>query len=112
KMGGTMRLGAEKILVKEDTQAHQIYQKNEISERHRHRYEVNLDYKEELESNGMLFSAHSTNEKRMEMLELEDHPFYIGCQFHPEFQSRPMRPAPLFLAFVNSILDQKSGENR
>ncbi len=110
KMGGTMRLGAEKIIVKERTKAYEIYQENEIIERHRHRYEVNLDYKDEIESNGMVFSAHSTNEKRMEMLELEDHPFYIGCQFHPEFQSRPMKPAPLFFSFVNSILDKKSGE--
>jgi len=110
KMGGTMRLGAEKIIVKEGTKAYEIYQENEIIERHRHRYEVNLDYKDEIESNGMVFSAHSTNEKRMEMLELEDHPFYIGCQFHPEFQSRPMKPAPLFFSFVNSILDKKSGE--
>lgn len=107
KMGGTMRLGAENILVEEGTLAHNIYGKTEISERHRHRYEVNLDYKEEMESNGMKFSGYSLNEKRMEVLELEDHPFFIGSQFHPEFQSKSMKPAPLFLAFVNTILGQK-----
>ncbi|MFP3871739.1 MAG: CTP synthase [Candidatus Aenigmatarchaeota archaeon] len=110
KMGGTMRLGAEDIIVKEGTTAHDIYQKEEISERHRHRYEVNLEYKDELESNGLVFSAHSPNEKRMEILELEDHPYFVGTQFHPEFQSRPMKPAPVFLAFVKAILDQQNGE--
>lgn len=111
KMGGTMRLGEEKINVEEGTKAHEIYGDTEISERHRHRYEVNLDYKEEIESNGMIFSAHSHNEKRMETLEVEEHPFFIGCQFHPEFKSIPMKPAPLFLAFVESILDQKGSSD-
>ncbi len=110
KMGGTMRLGADRIMIDQGTKAHDIYQKDEISERHRHRYEVNLEYKDEIESKGLLFSAYSPNKKRMEMLELKDHPFYIGCQFHPEFQSRPMKPAPLFLAFVETILDKNSGE--
>ncbi len=107
KMGGTMRLGAEEIMIKEGTKAHEIYEKETIKERHRHRYEVNLDYKEEIEENGMTFSGHSPNEKRMELLEIKDHPFFIGCQFHPEFQSRPMKPAPLFLEFVESMLAQK-----
>ncbi len=111
KMGGTMRLGAEQIKVEEGTKAYDIYGKTEISERHRHRYEVNLDYKDEIESNGLVFSAHSHNQRRMEILELKDHPFFVGCQFHPEFQSRPMKPAPLFLEFVNSMLDQKEGED-
>jgi len=106
KMGGTMRLGAEKIIVKEDTRAHDIYKKSEITQRHRHRYEVNLDYKEEIESEGMRFSAHTPNKKRMEILEIEDHPFFIGTQFHPEFLSRPMKPAPIFLRFVENIIEQ------
>lgn len=106
-----MRLGAEEIEIKEGTKVHEIYGSTEINERHRHRYEVNLDYKDELESHGMVFSAQSPNGKRMEMLELEDHPFFIGCQFHPEFQSRPMKPAPLFLEFVNSMLEQDDGES-
>ncbi|MFP4001730.1 MAG: glutamine amidotransferase-related protein, partial [Thermoplasmata archaeon] len=110
KMGGTMRLGGEKIMIEEGTLAHDIYQKTEITERHRHRYEVNLDYKEEIESGGMHFSAYTPNGKRMEILEIEDHPFFIGTQFHPEFLSRPMKPAPVFLRFVKSMLEEK--ENR
>ncbi len=106
-MGGTMRLGAEKILLDEGTRAYDIYGEEEIEERHRHRYEVNLDFKDEIEENGMVFSGKSHNQKRMEILEINDHPFFIGCQFHPEFQSRPMKPAPLFLAFVKAIIEQK-----
>ncbi len=107
KMGGTMRLGAEKIIIQEGTKAYDIYQKNEIIERHRHRYEVNLDYKDEIEAEGMRFSAHTPNKKRMEILEIEDHPFFIGTQFHPEFLSRPMKPAPVFLRFVESVVEEK-----
>ncbi|MEF8832600.1 MAG: CTP synthase [Candidatus Thermoplasmatota archaeon] len=107
KMGGTMRLGGEKIIVEEDTRAYDIYQKNEITERHRHRYEVNLDYKDEIESKGMRFSAHTPNKKRMEIVEIDDHPFFIGTQFHPEFLSRPMKPAPVFLRFVKSMVEEK-----
>ncbi|MFW6304563.1 MAG: CTP synthase [Candidatus Saliniplasma sp.] len=106
-MGGTMRLGSEKILIEEGTIAHDIYGSTEIKERHRQRYEVNLDYKDEIEKNGMKFGGKSPNQKRMEILEIKDHPFFIGCQFHPEFKSRPMKPAPLFHAFINSILEQK-----
>ncbi len=106
KMGGTMRLGAEKIIIKEGTKAYDIYQKKEITERHRHRYEVNLDYKDEIESEGMRFSAHTPNKRRMEILEIEDHPFFIGTQFHPEFLSRPMKPAPVFLSFVESVVEK------
>ncbi|MBS3790191.1 MAG: CTP synthase [Candidatus Thermoplasmatota archaeon] len=105
KMGGTMRLGAEKIVIEEGTKVHDIYKKSEIMERHRHRYEVNLDYKDEIEAEGMCFSAQSPNGKRMEILELEDHPFFIGTQFHPEFLSRPMKPAPVFLRFVESMIE-------
>lgn len=104
RMGGTMRLGADKIRIEDGTKAFDIYGKNEIEERHRHRYEVNLNYKDEIEENGMIFSGKSPNKKRMEILELKDHPFFMGCQFHPEFQSRPGKAAPLFLGFVKSIL--------
>ena len=106
-MGGTMRLGAEKVFLDPDTKAFEIYGKEEIEERHRHRYEVNLDFKDEIEENGMIFSGKSHNQKRMEILEIPEHPFFVGCQFHPEFMSRPMKPAPLFLSFVKSIIDQK-----
>ncbi len=107
KMGGTMRLGSEKILIKEGTMAHEIYGDTRIQERHRHRYEVNLDFKEEIEKNGMIFSGTSINKMRMEILEIPEHPFFVGSQFHPEFKSRPMEPAPLFLAFVKAMLDFK-----
>ncbi len=106
-MGGTMRLGEEKVKIDEGTKAHEIYGKDEIMARHRHRYEVNLDYKDEFEESGLIFSGKSTNMKRMEILEIPDHPFFMGCQYHPEFTSRPMKPAPLFLAFVKAIKEQK-----
>ncbi len=110
KMGGTMRLGAEKVVLDEGTKAFEIYGEEEIQERHRHRYEVNLEYKDEFEENGMMFSGKSSNKKRMEILELEGHPFFMGCQFHPEFKSRPMDPAPLFLAFVEAVIARRNGE--
>ncbi|MFO8110310.1 MAG: CTP synthase (glutamine hydrolyzing) [Thermoplasmata archaeon] len=106
KMGGTMRLGSEKVIVEEGTKAHEIYDSHEIQERHRHRYEVNLEYKDEFEKNGMIFSGKSSNKKRMEILEIKEHPFFIGSQFHPEFKSRPLEPAPLFLAFVNAMINR------
>lgn len=106
-MGGTMRLGMEKVVLDRDSKAHEIYGDNEIQERHRHRYEVNLDYKDELEKHGLYFSGRSPNQKRMEILEIPEHTFFIGCQFHPEFTSRPLRPAPLFLAFVKAMRSKK-----
>ncbi len=106
-MGGTMRLGTEKVLIDKGTKVHDIYSAEEIEERHRHRYEVNLDFKDKLEENGLIFSGKSVNKKRMEILEIPEHPFFIGCQFHPEFTSRPLKPAPLFLALVNAIREQK-----
>lgn len=110
KMGGTMRLGAEKVIINEGTKAHGIYGLTEIQERHRHRYEVNLDYIDEFEANGMIFSGKSSNSKRMEILEIKDHPFFMGCQFHPEFKSRPLDPAPLFLDFVKAMIKERDGK--
>ncbi len=110
KMGGTMRLGAEKVFLEEGTKAHEIYGSEEIQERHRHRYEVNLEYKDEFEEKGMIFSGKSSNKKRMEILEVNDHPFFMGSQFHPEFRSRPLDPAPLFLAFVEAMIDRRDSE--
>ncbi len=107
KMGGTMRLGAEKVFVEKGTKAYEIYGSEEIQERHRHRYEVNLEYKDEFEEKGMVFSGKSSNKKRMEILEVVDHPFFMGSQFHPEFKSRPLKPAPLFLAFVQAMIDRR-----
>ncbi len=100
-------LGEHEIQLKEGSMAHDIYGSKKIKERHRHLYEVNLDYKEELEEEGLIFSAFSVGEDRLEMLELENHPFYLGCQYLPQFRSSPMSPAPVFLAFVEAMVERK-----
>ncbi len=102
KMGGTMRLGEHMVWIKDNTLAHKLYGKGKISERHRHRYEVNPELIETIEHHGMVFSA--KNDNRMEMCELPKHRFFLGTQFHPEFKSRPERPAPPFLGFVQAML--------
>ena len=101
-MGGSLRLGANQILVKPNTLAHKIYGLETISKRHRHRYEINKEFIPEFEKNGMIFSAESDNGKRMEILEIPNHKFYIGVQFHPEFNSRPGFPEQVFEAFIKS----------
>ncbi|MCP4580368.1 MAG: CTP synthase [candidate division Zixibacteria bacterium] len=103
-MGGTMRLGAYPCEVKRGSLAHKLYGKLKISERHRHRYEVNNDYRDELRDNGMVFSGLSPDEKLVEICELADHPYFIGSQFHPELKSRPMNPHPLFKGLVEAAL--------
>ena len=107
KLGGTMRLGAQKVLIEKGSLAYKIYRSEVIYERHRHRYEVNPKYIEELEKKGMHFSGKDESGVRMEIFELKDHPFYIGSQFHPEFKSRPLRPSPLHLALVKYALEYK-----
>jgi CTP synthase len=106
-MGGTMRLGAYPCVLKENTNAHRAYAEKEISERHRHRYEFNNKYKEILTKDGMVFSGTSPNEELMEIIEIEDHPWFLGCQFHPEFKSRPTEPHPLFRDFVAAAVREK-----
>ena len=101
-MGGTMRLGEHMVWIKDNTMAHRLYGKGKISERHRHRYEVNPELIETIEQHGLVFSA--KNDNRMEMCELTEHKFFLGTQFHPEFKSRPERPAPPFLGFVQAML--------
>ncbi|MCF7920641.1 MAG: CTP synthase [Candidatus Cloacimonetes bacterium] len=103
-MGGTMRLGAWPCDIKPKTLAHKIYKENHISERHRHRYEFNNDYKETFIRNGMTLSGSSMKEIFCEIVELPSHPFFIGVQFHPEFKSRPMTPHPIFKAFVEASI--------
>ena len=98
--GGTMRLGAYPCVLKNNTKAKDAYKETNISERHRHRYEFNNDYKELLEKNGMTISGTSPNGNLVEMIELNDHPFFVGCQFHPEFKSRPDKAHPLFNDFI------------
>ncbi len=104
KKGGTMRLGQYPCVLKKGTLAHQIYGKDKIGERHRHRYEVNNAYLETLSKAGLIFSGLSPNGELVEMIELKGHPFFIACQFHPEFLSRPLDPHPIFLAFVEAAL--------
>lgn len=99
-MGGTMRLGDQKTIVIPGSTASDLYGETEIVERHRHRYEVNPKYIAQLEINGMKFIGKDETARRMEILELEGHPFFIGTQFHPEFTSRPGDPNPVFLGFV------------
>jgi CTP synthase len=102
EMGGTMRLGAYPCRLQESSLARETYGSSEVSERHRHRYEVNNEYREDLSRHGMRFSGLSPDGGLVEIIELPDHPFFIATQFHPELRSRPMSPHPLFAAFVRA----------
>ena len=101
-LGGTMRLGSYEARLKKDTKISKIYKSLKIYERHRHRYEVNINYKENFERKGMIFSGLSPDNKLPEIVELKDHPWFIGVQFHPEFKSRPLTPHPLFSSFIEA----------
>jgi len=103
--GGTMRLGAYPCNIKEGTLAYKEYGILKISERHRHRYEFNNAYKERLEEKGLVISGASPDGELVEMVEIKDHPWFLGCQFHPEFKSRPMAPHPLFRGFIKASLE-------
>jgi len=102
--GGTMRLGAYPCMIKENTLAHKAYGISDISERHRHRYEFNNAFTERLEEKGLVISGTSPDAELVEIVEIKDHPWYLGCQFHPEFKSRPMDPHPLFREFIRASL--------
>lgn len=102
--GGTMRLGAYPCDIKKDSLAHTAYGISSISERHRHRYEFNNAFKEKLEEKGLVISGTSPDGELVEMVEVKDHPWFLGCQFHPEFKSRPMNPHPLFREFIRASL--------
>jgi CTP synthase len=106
-MGGTMRLGAYPCRLSSGTTAFDCYGEAEISERHRHRYEVNNNYVTKLEEKGLVFSGKSPDGQLMEMMEIPGHPWFMGCQFHPEFKSRPMRPHPLFREFIKAAKNLK-----
>ncbi|MBQ08454.1 MAG: CTP synthetase [Gammaproteobacteria bacterium] len=103
-LGGTMRLGAQECLFKKGTKAKTIYDAESIIERHRHRYEFNNTYREELENNGLIFSGFS-KDGLVEMIEIDDHPWFIGCQFHPEFTSSPLEGHPLFQSFIKAAVE-------
>ena len=105
--GGSMRLGAYEAILKKGTKIHSIYKRNKISERHRHRYEVNFYYKKLIESNGIIFSGISPDGKLAEVMENINHPWFIGVQYHPELKSTPFNPHPLFNSFVNALLNDK-----
>lgn len=108
-LGGTMRLGSYPAILKENSKVASLYDKKEVSERHRHRYEVNNKYIENLENSGLIFSGKSPDGNLMEYIEIPNHKFFIGTQGHPEFTSRPLAPNPLFLGFVKAC--SKNSEN-
>lgn len=99
-----MRLGAYNCELKRGTKAYAAYKQPLISERHRHRYEFNNDYKEMMEKKGMIFSGINPEKNLVEILELKSHPFFMATQFHPEFKSKPLNPHPLFLEFIKSAI--------
>jgi CTP synthase len=107
QMGGTMRLGAYPAVLQEGTHAIRAYGVKDISERHRHRYEFNNKYRELLMSKGLVISGQSPDAELVEIVELRDHPWFLGCQFHPEFKSRPIDPHPLFSAFIGAAIMEK-----
>lgn len=110
-MGGTMRLGAYPCKVKEGTLAWEAYKQELISERHRHRYEYNNKYREELEDKGLIIAGISPDGVLVEMVELKDHPWLLGCQFHPEFKSRPNKAHPLFVSFVQAAINNRKSKS-
>jgi CTP synthase len=105
--GGTMRLGAYACVLKSGSMAARLYGKDTISERHRHRYEVNNGYRSRLADGGLMVSGHNPDLNLVEMIELPDHPHFVGCQFHPEFKSKPFAPHPLFSGFIRAALEHR-----
>ena len=103
-LGGTMRLGGHDVYIKKSSRAYQIYRTVKIRERHRHRFEFNQNYLKRFEEKGMRYTAFSDNGRRAEILELEGHPFYMATQYHPEYISRPERPEPIYVAYVEACL--------
>ena len=107
--GATMRLGAYPCVLKSGTRAAEAYGTTEISERHRHRWEINNNYRDLLEKHGMVISGMSPDGRLVEMIELPQHPYFVGCQFHPEFKSRPRLPHPLFARFIRAAVERQMG---
>jgi CTP synthase len=110
--GGTMRLGSYPCDLGEGTIASRVYAKSRITERHRHRYEVSNKYREELERAGLILSGLSPDRRLVEMIELADHPYFVGCQFHPEFKSRPFAAHPLFGHFVHAAIERRDSRRK
>ncbi len=109
-LGGTMRLGAQKCRLQRGSLAHQLYQKDVITERHRHRYEFNNKYIEDFEKAGLIFSGKSMDGRLVEFVEIADHPWFLACQFHPEFTSTPRKGHPLFSGFINAAAQFREGK--
>ena len=112
EMGGTMRLGAWPCKLEPGSFAHKAYGKLEISERHRHRYEFNRDHEKTLVAAGLKITGRTPDENYVEIVEAPDHPWFLGCQFHPEFKSKPLEPHPLFAAFIGGALEHKKNKTR
>jgi CTP synthase len=113
--GGTMRLGSYACRLKEGTKARELYGADLVYERHRHRFEFNNAYRAQFEEAGMIFSGLNPDLNLIEMIELNNHPHFIGCQFHPEFKSKPFRPHPLFAGFVAAAIafrDRRAKDTR
>ncbi len=106
-LGGTMRLGAYAARLRPGSRAAEAYGTTEISERHRHRWEVNNAYRDVLTEHGLRLSGQSPDGSLVEMIEYPDHPWFVGCQFHPELKSRPTRPHPLFAAFIGAAMEHQ-----
>ena len=107
-IGGNMRLGGQDVKLVEGSKAWELYgKKNTVRERFRHRYEFNPEYRQMFEENGLIFSGMTPDEEIMQILELPEHKFFVGVQFHPEFSSKPLNPNPLYLGFVRAILEKK-----
>ena len=110
--GGTMRLGAYPCRLAPGSLAARIYGCESISERHRHRYELSNEYRDQLSEAGLVLSGLSPDERLVEMVELPEHPYFVACQFHPEFKSRPRQAHPLFAHFVKAALERRDAQKR
>jgi CTP synthase len=111
-MGGTMRLGSWKCDLIENSLAKRIYSKSKIKERHRHRYELNFEYMDILKSKGLIFSGLNPDTNLVEIIELENHPWFLGVQFHPEYKSTALNPHPVFISFVEASYKKKLNNGR
>jgi len=112
EMGGTMRLGAWPCKLEPGSFAHKAYGQTEISERHRHRYEFNREYEKTLLAAGLKITGRTPDENYVEIVEAPNHPWFLGCQFHPEFKSKPLEPHPLFSAFIGAAVEHKQPKSR
>jgi CTP synthase len=109
KKGASMRLGTWPTKIVESTLAEKLYGDTEVTERHRHRYEFNMKYRDRMHAKGFAISGTSPDGTLAELIELRDHPYFIGCQYHPEFQSKPNKPHPLFKGFIQACLERQTG---